>query len=113
MSCSDAYTWHPATAPAGTVSELRFTLEANANQANIGQKIALYNYVTNSYEELDSRTATTSDSVVAVIVTSNPARFIEPNTRAMNTKVSYKATGPVLSYPWLARIDQAIWRISP
>lgn len=93
-------------------TELRFRLEAHTNQGNLNQKILLFNYTSNAYEELDSRMATTSDSVVEVVVTSNPTRFINASGQ-VRALVTYKAAGPVFSYPWLARIDQAVWKIYP
>lgn len=100
------------TAPQGSVTELKFVVEAHVNQGNIQQRIALYNYQTNAYEQLDARAGTTTDSIVEVTVATNAGRFIEPNTREMKSKVSYITTGPVFSYPWQARVDQTIWRIT-
>lgn len=100
-----------SSAPAGTVSELHFLLEASTNQASLSQKIELWNFTTSAYETLDTRAATTMDSTTEVSIAANPTRFIEAGTGAMRAKVGYIATGPIFSYPWQARIDQAAWAI--
>lgn len=102
-----------SVAPISNPAQLRFHLESKANQGNIGQTIALFNYNTNAYEDLDFRNAQTSDDLVIVTVLSNSERFIEPGTRNMRAKVSYKAVGPVFSYPWTASIDMAKWVLTP
>lgn len=99
------------TSPVLTTTELHFPVEANANQANIRQTIELFNYQTSSYEQMDSRIAATTDSLVDVIVSTNPSRFINSSTGALRARISYKAAGPVLNYPWLVGIDRAVWNI--
>ena len=98
------------TSPVLATTEFRYALEANANQANIRQTIDCFNYQTNAFEQVDTRIATTTDSVAEVIITTNPSRFISASG-AVQTKLSYKAAGPILSYPWLVGIDRAVWNI--
>jgi hypothetical protein len=99
--------------PTATPSVLEFVFEARATTPNIGQRLLLFNWVTNAWEQMDSRTATTSDSTVTISVTSGAARFVDPATLAIRARFQYKANGPVLSFPWNGRIDQAVWRITP
>jgi len=99
-------------APTANPSELKFILEAGAQTAgNYTQKIELFNYVTQSYELVDSRPASMTETTVEVTVTGNPARFIEPGTLSMKAQVTWKATGLTMAYPWLIGIDQAVWRV--
>ncbi|MGI8923277.1 MAG: hypothetical protein ACR2HJ_04430 [Fimbriimonadales bacterium] len=98
-----------ATAPTSSPSWFSFSLESNASIVNAEQKISLYNYVTGLYEVLNTRLATTSDGTVTVNVTSDTARFIQPLTRAIKARVSYRALGSTFVYPWLGRIDRAWW----
>ncbi|MGI8922831.1 MAG: hypothetical protein ACR2HJ_02125 [Fimbriimonadales bacterium] len=98
-----------ATAPTSSPSGFSFSLESNASIANAEQKISLYNYVTGQYEVLDTRLATTSDDTVNVSVTTNTSRFIQAGTMAIRARVSYRALGPVFTYPWFGRIDKAWW----
>ncbi|MCH7903755.1 MAG: FG-GAP repeat protein, partial [Armatimonadetes bacterium] len=78
------------TAPTETPTELKFRVEAHAEINNIGQWIELWNYDTNSYEQVDFMIATLADSIVEVSITTNPERFIEAGTKEMRAKVSYK-----------------------
>ncbi|MGI8923308.1 MAG: hypothetical protein ACR2HJ_04595 [Fimbriimonadales bacterium] len=42
-------------------------------------------------------------------MTADTSRFIQPVTQAMRARVSYRALGPVFTYPWFGRIDKAWW----
>jgi len=99
------------TSPVATTTELRFSLEANSSASNITQKIEFYNPSTTLYELMDTRTATTTDSVAEVVVSSNPSRFIDSGTLAVRAKISGKAQGAVFAFPWLVKIDRAVWNI--
>ena len=91
-----------------TPSTLTFEIESRGSAGTLLQRIEFFNYVTNSYEEVDSRLATTSDSLITISITSNATRFVGP-FRGLRARVSYKATGPVFAYPWSAGIDLIRW----
>jgi WD40 repeat protein len=101
------------TSPSVSPSVLQFKLEARASGPNLGQKVQLFNYATNAWEQVNFRTATTSDSVATITVSAPASRFVNPSDGQMKARVSYKATGPILSYPWQVRIDQAVWTVTP
>ena len=101
------------TASGDDPTELRIRVEAHADIGNIGQWIDLWNYDTNSYEQVDFMIATTTDSIVEVTITTDPGRFIEAGTNQMRARISYKEAGIVLSFPWLISFDQTIWIIDP
>lgn len=88
-------------------SKLRFKLEANS-VANMTQKIELFNFQTQLYETLDSRTATTSDSVVTVDVSGDRSRFVDQGSGELRARISYRAIGVAITMP-LGRIDHAQW----
>ncbi len=98
-----------ATAPSSSPSGFSFSLESNASIANAEQKISLYNYDDEVYEVLDTRLATTTDNTIVVTVSTDTSRFIQPLTRAVRARVSYRALGTTFVYPWLGRIDKAWW----
>lgn len=100
------------TSPVATTPELRFAVESRANQANLRQTVELFNFNTNMYEVLASANLPTVDTVVEIVVNSSPSRFIDPATRTVRAKLSYRAVGPVFSYPWLISIDRAVWNIA-
>lgn len=100
-----------ATSSNATPSRLEFSVEAHCSAANISQSIALYNFDTQAYETLNTSTATTSDSTVVVVVTSNPGRFIGRNLE-LRSRVAYKAQGPTFAYPWFAGVDEIKWTLT-
>ena len=100
------------TASDATATSMKFRVEASVNQANLSQRIYLFNYTANAWVQLDSRAATLTDSVVQVTAPT-PQQFLETGTNHVKARVSYKAIGPILSYPWQARVDQVYWNIVP
>jgi len=99
------------TALSDTPAELTYYLESHVNTPGLAQTIELYNYLTEEYEEVDVRSATTSDQVVEVIISDDPSRFIDADTLEMTTQLSWIPAGPVLFWPWMVSIDQSIWMI--
>ncbi|MBA3726341.1 MAG: hypothetical protein H0W86_07780 [Armatimonadetes bacterium] len=98
----------------GTVGQpsptmLGFQVESNTSVSNAEIRIALYNFQTASYEVIERHPTSTTDTVEHVNVTNNPSRFIEPGTRNVRARLSYKALGAVFVYPWFARIDRVRW----
>lgn len=82
-------------------------IESSASAANTNQTVALWNFQTAAYEQVDSRLITTTDAMTQVTIRTNAARFVEPlGTREIRLRLGYKVTSPVLAYPWTARIDQ-------
>jgi hypothetical protein len=101
------------TAPQGTFSVLTFHIESRSSSTSVRQKIFLFNYANNGYEDLDTVTMTTSDQVRDVQVNSNVTQYINGNDREMKAKASYRAIGPVLVYPWTVGIDHVYWTLTP
>lgn len=75
------------------------------------QSIQLFNYQTNSWETVDSRAASTTDTVAEVVINTNAGRFVHPSTLEMQARIAYTASGPILVYPWQVRVDQVLWRV--
>ena len=100
------------TSPISQPGSLAFKIESSANQVNLNQTISLYNYITGAFEDVDTRSLGTTDSVATITIASNAARFVGSGG-AVQAKVSYKAGGPILAYPWQIRVDQAIWTVRP
>lgn len=99
------------TSAIASPSSMTFRLEASANQANVGQTISLYNFTTGVYDQVDSRAASLTDTTVNAVAT-NPSRYVETGTNKVRAKISYQATGPIVTYPWNAKIDQSVWIIN-
>ena len=101
------------THPAGSASALNSVVEARAQQSNIRQTIEAFNFSTSSYAQLNQQVlpTTTPDTVVTSAI-SPPANFIGAGNE-VRLKISYKAVGPILSYPWRVYIDEATLRFVP
>ncbi|MCH8275415.1 MAG: DUF1929 domain-containing protein [Armatimonadetes bacterium] len=62
-------------APEGSFSELRFRVESSTT-TSVTQRISLYNYDGDQWEQVDERNSSVQDGVVEVTITNNPGRFI-------------------------------------
>ena len=40
------------------------------------------------------------------------SRFVEEDTGVVRARLSWKAVGFVISYPWVINIDQVLWQIA-
>ena len=100
-------------APGSSPSSLSSTVEARAQQANCRQTIEVFNYSTALYEQLNQQVLPTStpDTVVTSNI-ANPAQHIGTGNE-VKLKISYKAVGPILSYPWRIFMDQVIETYTP
>jgi hypothetical protein len=102
------------SSPIDEPSELSFTLENQVDTSGVVQKIEFFNFDTQAYEEVDSRTAPyNNDDVVVVVISNNPSRFVDSTTLEVKAQLTWKPDQIVLVYPWTVDIDQAIWRIVP
>jgi hypothetical protein len=99
-------------APTNNILTLKFALEASVSAANIVQKIELYNFSTNRWVVFDTEPATQTDSVVNVIVTQNPAQYVNAANHRLRAKVSYRPVAGVLAFPWSAGMDQTVWTVT-
>ena len=97
-----------STAPTATLQDLRFRLEAKATSGSIRQSIELWDFVAGQYVSVDVRPSTLVYSTVEVTA-ANPSRFVQPGTRQIKAKLLWKATAPVLAYPWRVEIDRVMW----
>jgi hypothetical protein len=97
-----------------TPSILEFTLETQVDTPGVTQTVELFNYVSQEFEEVDSRvTSFNEDAVVEIVVDNDPGRFIDPETLEVKAQLTWKPGPLVIVYPWYLGIDQAIWRVTP
>jgi hypothetical protein len=97
------------TSPFLSPSGLSFVIEASATSGSIDMTVELWNYTTNQYVLADSIDLTTSDLKYTVPVPAAPAQFVEDATGEVRARVSMRAGGPVLTYPWTGRVDMLHW----
>lgn len=92
---------------------LRFRLESSLEIAGVTQRIELFDFASQAYEEVDVRVAPQEDTVVEIVVDGDASRFVDSETLEVNARLTWTPGPLVKTYPWEVRIDQAIWRITP
>ncbi|MEM9410025.1 MAG: PQQ-dependent sugar dehydrogenase, partial [Planctomycetota bacterium] len=95
--------------PFTDASALRFNFESNVTTPNLTQTIEIFNFLTDQYEEFDSRNASVTDELVNVEI-DDPAVYINAfgDVRA---RITYSSNGPVVSSPWAALMDLAQFQV--
>jgi hypothetical protein len=98
------------TAPGGTPGVLEFTVEAASSGTPARQQIQMFNYVTARWEVVDERQASATDTTVRVSITQDAARFVDPDTFEVRTRVGYLDFG--ITFPaWGGRFDEVFWTV--
>jgi hypothetical protein len=95
--------------PTTAVGTLGANYECGVNTGGVSQKLEFLNWQTNTWEVIDSRSATTTDQSVTPIAGGNVARFI-----SSNAEVAARITFTTFSIAlFQARIDRHVWVSSP
>ena len=95
--------------PFQTSSAIRMDVEASASSASIDMTIELYNYVEQVYVLASHFDLGTSDAKFSAKAPGEPGHFVKPGTNEMRARISLRAGGPVLSFPWSGHIDMVHW----
>jgi len=95
-------------APKTNPASMRFRVESSVNAASILQRVRLFNFDTNAYETIDSRTMPTSDGVVEVELSGEVSRFVNDDGTVRAT-IHCQQTNPTLPPTWRAAIDEVAW----
>ncbi len=77
----------------------------------LSQRLLLWNWNTNSYEAVDTRSATASDSTYDVVINSNAGRFMNAATGELRARMEWFDPGTLFSFGWVTRTDQLRWTI--
>lgn len=102
------------TSPITSPNSLTAVFEASATRNDLGQYFQLKNFSTNQFETVDFRLSTLTDSTATVTYTSNPGRWINSSTGAIQCRVRYIPTGDVdAADGWSERIDHVEYRVIP
>lgn len=78
---------------------------------SVTQRIDLYNFTTNQWVQFDSRLATTSDSLVQIVVPNNPQQYVSSNN-LMRARISYFDPGSLIVFGWTAQLNLVNWIIN-
>ncbi|MDQ2986004.1 MAG: choice-of-anchor B family protein [Armatimonadota bacterium] len=101
-----------AKADSTTPVKLDFKVDSRATSAAIEQKIEFYNFLTDSYELINTRNLGTADSSVTAVPTGNLARFVRSD-KTVRVRLRFRPNAPVFAFPYTVGIDQAVWLNSP
>lgn len=102
-----------STISLSNVTDFEFLIEAAVTAspaAAVPQRIELRNYVTNTWEVVDTRASSGTDMVVTITPTGNLNRFIQTGTGKVEARISYFDPGTLFSFGWNARFDHIRWR---
>ncbi len=111
-----------ATAPTDTPTQLKFNMESRTFNlvGFVQRKIELFNYVSGSFELVDTRNTTSADSLTDVMPSGDPQRFVQAGTGAMQVRISYQNGLPFwvtrtanLYLPFRTYVDLLTWTIVP
>jgi hypothetical protein len=98
------------TAPAASPKTLDFVVDSKVSATNIEHRIEIYNFLTGKYEMPYERMGSTADTyAIGFTVGSDASAYVEPVTRKVRSRMTYRALGPVLAFPWRCEIDRALW----
>lgn len=89
-------------------SILVVALEDRASSFNLLRTIELMNWNTGSFEQVSSEDSPFNQDAL-VLLNVSAADFVQPGTGLVTTKVSWKADGFILSFPWTVSLDQLAW----
>jgi hypothetical protein len=101
-----------ATSPTDIPANLTFTLESRGNTGNLKQTVEFFNFDTDSYEEVDMRDATTSDSSIEIQPAGDVTRFVQPGTGLMQARIGWRSQGLIALFPWTISVDQTAWTVT-
>ncbi len=100
------------TSPTMSPANFQFTFSGHVNSINLSQRILLYNFITNSYETLNTSAAHVgSDSTVTVTPSGNLTRFVNQSTGEVRARVNFSRTGRTSVLLWTASLGVANWII--
>jgi len=100
-----------AIAPVSNPTAMNVRFEGKASSSNISYTTFAWNYSTSAWVQVGTGPMSTTDSVFTQPVPGTAADFVEAGTRAMRIKLTAKATGPVLQFPWSFEVDQIAWSL--
>jgi hypothetical protein len=99
-----------AISPVQSPQRIKIGIEGHAIAGGIRRTVEAYDFQASGWESVDVAFLTRGDDMAWLDLTS-AHRFVQPGTRTVRMRVSLRATAPVFSYPWTAKIDRLAWAI--
>jgi hypothetical protein len=96
--------------PDDSPSSLKIVIESQTDTNQITQKVEMFNFDTNQYEQVDSRnTSVNTDATAQIQLAGDVTRFAQPGTGAVMARVSY-SPGPLGGRGrFIVCLDQFVW----
>jgi hypothetical protein len=101
-----------STSTTTSPTQVAMQIEGKSTSTSIQQQVEFWNYQTNAWVLADTRNTTTTDTAIQVVAPGTAAHYVHQTSRQIQTRLSYKAQGPVFVYPWRVSWDQTVWRIT-
>jgi len=98
-----------ATSPSSVPLEIRFRVESSIAGGSANQTMALYNFQTQQYVNVDIRAASGSDVSIEAIVNTNVSQYVDPVTKKIRGRLTYEQSAA--SPQWEMRIDHMNWTV--
>jgi hypothetical protein len=97
--------------PMPSPSLMSLTMKASVfARSQVIQSIDLYNYDTNMWEEIDSRTAARMmDATITTEISGTPARFVQPGTNTIEARIRFESASQRQQFA--AFVDQFVWTV--
>lgn len=89
-------------------TSLAFTLKAGVSTPGLMQEVWMFNFQTNAFEMVDSRTATIADQITRVDLGANYARFLDASGN-FRARIQFRQIAATFAASWRVSIDQAVW----
>jgi hypothetical protein len=101
------------TSPCPDPSAIRLNLTSQTDRPPSLQFVQLWNFTTNAWETIDTRTAPTTETQIQVSVTSNAARFVGVNNQ-MRARVTHMLIqDEAQTRVWNSWFDETTWTVTP
>lgn len=91
---NDPFTLQCEIEVVGTVSnanpsQLTIEFEQRAERLGLAYGVRQFNYLTNAFQVIGGGVATTSDSTYQIMLSTNPARFIQASNKQVKTRIEF------------------------
>lgn len=101
------------TSPIKNPTEFSFSVESHVTMPGLTTKIYFFNWQTNSYELVDSRSGSLSDNMITIGGQGDLTRFVEQTTGAVRVQLAVKQTNLFSIGQWKGAYDQTFWTVKP
>ncbi|HVT12710.1 MAG TPA: protease pro-enzyme activation domain-containing protein [Fimbriimonadaceae bacterium] len=95
-----------------TPSSFAFKVVSHVSSIHVNQIVRLFNTSTNTWQTVDTRSATGSDQTVTVSITSNASQYVAADG-TVQARIQFTPNGPTPTAGWSGSIDQAVWALNP